>query len=116
MKNILKSLVVVGLVSAAGIVQANILGDAFHTTGNVVKGTVNTAVGVPRDLAEGEGLNVIPNTINRGVNTAGGAVYDTGRTVTNPFNDNENPVENEDLRYTDNGPLLDREDYSDDVE
>lgn len=109
MKNTLKSLVVVGLVSAAGIAQARfpIVSDALNTAGNVVKGGVNTAVALPRSVVQGEGVvEGVRDTVTSGVNTAAGAVSDTGKTVTNIFNDGANPVENEDLEYTSNAPLL----------
>ena len=83
-----------------------LLGDAFNTVGNAVKGSVNTATGVVTDVAEGNVLEMPGNTVARAVNTGAGAVTDTGKTVTNVFDGGENPVESEPLDYTDTDPVL----------
>ncbi|MDR3550816.1 MAG: hypothetical protein P4L31_05340 [Candidatus Babeliales bacterium] len=107
MKNVLKSLVVVGLISAAGIAQANIFGDTFNTAGNVVKGAVNVPVVAAEDLAEGNIGGAIVEPVGVAANTAANAVADTGKTVTNVFDDNEYPVESNEFRDTEEGPLFD---------
>jgi len=94
---------------AAGNSLNAFLGDVFNTAGNVVKGTVNTATGVVRDVAEGDIVEMPGNTVKRAVNTTAGAVEDTGKTVANVFDGNENPVENKDFDYSDNEPIVSAE-------